>query len=445
MRVVNLVIFFVLGICVFVGYFPCKEEGKWFEKGRGFIRNNPYVLWILFAANLISIGMTFIPSETEIYIEKGLYGEEEKQVPFVLQKGDESKEISLLVQSRQLTEKELEERVEAAFSHLEKNLKGENASLDEIYTKLDYSLDFEQYPFDAEFVSADYALVDRDGNVNNSKEELKALGYTETEMETGISTEIKVILWYGEEEFERVFPVTIFKKERTPLEEEFQKVLDTLLAMEQEARYKDGFSVPTDIDQIEIKPLGEKKITSGQVLLAGIILSILLVLRKEENKKKIREERKSDLIRSYPWFVNEMVLLLGAGMQVRNIFRTIIREYENQTRKKDYRKPLVDELKVAMHAIELGMSEEQAYYRLGRRLGIPCYIKIMTLLEQNMKRGGRGLIDMFEQEEAVALEERKNLAKRYGEEAGTKLLGPMILLLLVVMLMIMVPALWSFA
>ena len=132
-------------------------------------------------------------------------------------------------------------------------------------------------------------------------------------------------------------------------------------------------------------------------------------------------------------------------MQVRNIFRTIIREYEDQTRKKDYRKPLVDELKVAMHAIELGMSEEQAYYRLGRRLGIPCYIKIMTLLEQNMKRGGRGLIDMFEQEEAVALEERKNLAKRYGEEAGTKLLGPMILLLLVVMLMIMVPALWSFA
>ena len=62
-----------------------------------------------------------------------------------------------------------------------------------------------------------------------------------------------------------------------------------------------------------------------------------------------------------------------------------------------------------------------------------------------MKRGGRGLMDMFEQEEAVALEERKNLAKRYGEEAGTKLLGPMILLLLVVMLMIMVPALWSFA
>ena len=98
-----------------------------------------------------------------------------------------------------------------------------------------------------------------------------------------------------------------------------------------------------------------------------------------------------------------------------------------------------------MHAIELGMSEEQAYYRLGRRLGIPCYIKIMTLLEQNMKRGGRGLVDMFEQEENIALEERKNLAKRYGEEAGTKLLGPMIVLLLVVMLMIMVPALWSFA
>jgi hypothetical protein len=104
----------------------------------------------------------------------------------------------------------------------------------------------------------------------------------------------------------------------------------------------------------------------------------------------------------------------------------------------------MEELQIAKQSLQMGMPEQQVYYQLGRRLKLSCYIKLMTLLEQNVKRGTKGLTVFFEQEEAAALEERKNLAKRYGEEAGTKLLGPMMLQLLVVMLMIMVPAFMSF-
>lgn len=445
MRGINFIIFVILGIFVWIGYVPCKKENECWEKGRTMVRQNPYVLLLLFVANVLSLCMTLAPSKTEIYVEKGMYGEEEQQIPFILQNGEDSKEVSLVVRAKQFSEEELEEKIEEAFAYLEKNLKGENSSLNEVYTDLDYSLNQEEYPFDADFVSVDYALIDRDGNVKNEREELEALGYTEKEIDNGIPTEVEVTLWYGEQSFEKEFPVIVYEKEKTILEEQFQKVEDALSTIEQEASYENGFVVPTSMDEIAIKRADEREITPGQVLLAGFILAILLVLREQENKRKDLEDRKSNLIRSYSWFVNEMVLLLGAGMQVRNIFRTIIREYESQMTEKDYRKPLIDELKLTTHAMELGMSEEQAYYRLGRRLGLPCYIKIMTLLEQNVKRGGRGLMDMFEQEETTALEERKNLAKRYGEEAGTKLLGPMILLLLVVMLMIMVPALWSFA
>ncbi len=51
---------------------------------------------------------------------------------------------------------------------------------------------------------------------------------------------------------------------------------------------------------------------------------------------------------------------------------------------------------------------------------------------------------MLEIETKEAFEERKNQAKRYGEEAGTKLLIPMIMILLVVMIVIMYPALVNF-
>jgi hypothetical protein len=69
----------------------------------------------------------------------------------------------------------------------------------------------------------------------------------------------------------------------------------------------------------------------------------------------------------------------------------------------------------------------------------------MTLLEQNVTKGSKGMVSLLEQEERNAMNERINLAKKRGEEAGTKLLGPMILLLLIVMLMIMIPAFLSFA
>ena len=45
----------------------------------------------------------------------------------------------------------------------------------------------------------------------------------------------------------------------------------------------------------------------------------------------------------------------------------------------------------------------------------------------------------------MAFEERKNMAKKYGEEAGTKMLFPMIVMLVVVMGIIMLPAVMAFS
>ena len=50
---------------------------------------------------------------------------------------------------------------------------------------------------------------------------------------------------------------------------------------------------------------------------------------------------------------------------------------------------------------------------------------------------------ILKQESDDAFEERKCLAKKLGEEAGTKLLFPMVLMLAVVLVMIIVPAFLS--
>ena len=66
-----------------------------------------------------------------------------------------------------------------------------------------------------------------------------------------------------------------------------------------------------------------------------------------------------------------------------------------------------------------------------------------ALLSQNLRKGTKGLTQMLRMEAIQAFEERKARAKRLGEEAGTKLLAPMFLMLAVVLVIVIVPAFLS--
>ena len=66
------------------------------------------------------------------------------------------------------------------------------------------------------------------------------------------------------------------------------------------------------------------------------------------------------------------------------------------------------------------------------------------LIVQNLRKGSSGLRQMLEKEVADAFVLRKNLAKKAGEEAGTKILFPMMLMLCIVMVIILVPAFLTF-
>ena len=61
-------------------------------------------------------------------------------------------------------------------------------------------------------------------------------------------------------------------------------------------------------------------------------------------------------------------------------------------------------------------------------------------LSQNLRKGTKGLSELLKLESIQAFEERKARAKRLGEEAGTKLLLPMFLMLAVVLIIVIVPA-----
>ena len=140
--------------------------------------------------------------------------------------------------------------------------------------------------------------------------------------------------------------------------------------------------------------------------------------------------------------ISKFALFLGAGMTVRSAWYRIAGEYELQ--KEDTgRRAVYEEMIYTMHEIKGGASEGECYEHFGERCQLPIYRKFGALLSQNLKKGTKGLNLLLKQEAANAFEERKTLAKRLGEEAGTKLLIPMFLMLAVVLVIVVVPAFLS--
>ena len=95
--------------------------------------------------------------------------------------------------------------------------------------------------------------------------------------------------------------------------------------------------------------------------------------------------------------------------------------------------------------MEKGVSEIDAYRNMGTRSKEPKYRTFSTLLVQNMMKGSGELIRQLSRESVEAFEERKKRARILGEQAGTRLMFPMMLMLMVVFAILLVPAMVSFA
>ena len=129
-------------------------------------------------------------------------------------------------------------------------------------------------------------------------------------------------------------------------------------------------------------------------------------------------------------------------MTVRKAWFKIARDDEGQKEKKGER-AAYEEMVYAMHEIQGGISEGECYERFGGRCGLTSYRKFGAMLSQNLRKGTKGLTDLLKKETVDAFEDRKNQARKLGEEAGTKLLGPMFMMLAVVLVIIVVPAFFT--
>lgn len=177
------------------------------------------------------------------------------------------------------------------------------------------------------------------------------------------------------------------------------------------------------------------------LVFAAAAVSVLIIADKRQ-KQRLIIKRKEQLRYDYSEMISKIALLVGAGMSVRGAWERMAVDYHDSGKKMRY---VYEEMWESYNQLRNGISELTVYEQFGRRCGTKEYLKFSTLIIQNMKKGTKDLVAMLELEAIEAFEERKNLARKYGEEAGTKLIFPMIIMLGIVMVIIMFPAMASFS
>lgn len=160
------------------------------------------------------------------------------------------------------------------------------------------------------------------------------------------------------------------------------------------------------------------------ILFTGAAVAIFFLMDKDLRDQI--QKRREKLRMGYSDLVHKLALYLVAGMSVRSAFFQIGGENE-----------LVG---YACREMKAGQAEQLAYEHFGKRAGTREYVKLSTLLCQNLKKGNSTLLARLEEEAVISAEGRLQSSKKLGEEAGTKLLIPMVMQLAMTMLMIMVPA-----
>ena len=127
---------------------------------------------------------------------------------------------------------------------------------------------------------------------------------------------------------------------------------------------------------------------------------------------------------------------------MKRAFRKIVQDYEEEKSTCGFRYAY-EEMKITCREMESGVTEAESYEKFGKRCNIQEYIRLGALLSQNIRKGTKGLNQILRLEAIQAFENRKAYARKAGEEAGTKLLVPMFLMLAVVLIMVTIPAFLS--
>lgn len=360
-------------------------------------------------------------------IERNEIGEGDMQMELEASQGEMKGEITLTVGEKRYSEEEIEALYETLTVQLNTLIFQVGDGSSAVRHSLNLPTRVENYPFEITWESSDYEVVDSDGSV-----------FFEEVDENGAEIILTAVITYYDFSFYYQFPIMVYP-EQLSIKEAFQR--DVSLALktaESETKEESEIALPAVINGEEVSFFKKQEDTGLQIWMFAIAISVLFYWymdKKVIQSSKLREE---ELAKEYSLVVSKLTLYIGAGLSLRHAFHKTAFAGEKEGF-------VYQEMQRICHEMESGIPEKAAYDKFGKYCNEAEYVKLSLLLSQNLLKGSNRLSSQLKEETKEAFEKRRNQARKLGKEAGTKLLGPMMIMLIIVMLFIMVPAFFSFS
>lgn len=417
--------------------YPNETAGK--LKRRYDVDRLKNVLMMVFVGDMVALFMWISSLHgdsvvDEGYIPRNICGEGSRQVALTV-KRENGEEIpaNLTVQSCRYGDAELEEIYAELLEVLYVEVLGENASWNCVTEDLVFLEQVEGYPFTLSWGSGDYRFVSGSGDVADWQEVAEL-----EEQEALVSIECRAE--YYDFIKEHTFFAWVCPRQETMA---FDEAVNVALTEAEEADpYGEGVKLPEKIAGEAVVWAEQEEDSSSIFFLLAVVAAVAVWILKDRELQTKLQEKNGLLEMEYPAIISKLTLYLGAGMSLKSAWHKTAKEGGEHTTGKS--NPVYEEMLLTYREMESGISEVEAYERFGKRIRLQRYIRLTTLLVQNLKKGNAALLFQLRQESFLALEERAAAVKKAGEEISTKLLFPMMLMMGMVMVLIMVPAFLSF-
>lgn len=168
------------------------------------------------------------------------------------------------------------------------------------------------------------------------------------------------------------------------------------------------------------------------VVFAAAMCMLMFYYPDRELSERIKK-RNFSIQYEFPDFLNKLVLLVNAGMTVHRAWEKIVQDRAEMT-------PLYNELNITYTEIRNGKPEIVAYEDFARRCRVKEITRFIAAIIQNLRKGNSELVTLLKLQSNECWQLRKNMARRLGEEASTKLVIPLMIMFVGILIMVLLPA-----
>ena len=342
--------------------------------------------------------------------------------------GEQSCNIRVEVPERRATGQELAELYEEFWVTWKEQTLGDNLSWQEISLPLAPAEELEGYPFAVSWESSDREVLGTSGAIHAPLEPAAVT----------LTVESRYRDFYRREELMiRVIPQTL---EGT--RELAARAMEAYALAQEEYAVQDRILLPDSVGESSVSWREVREDHGLTLLLLTLAAAAAVYIFQDRDLHRQVLKRREQMKENYPVVLNKLILYLGAGMTVRGAFQKIATDH--CARRGGECQPLYQEMLYACNRLQAGVSESRAYEQWAARTGLQECARLSAMLIQNLKKGNAALLDRLREEGERALQEELRLHRKKGEEAGTGLLVPMVMMMAIVMVLVMVPAFRSF-